>query len=845
MPQFLSDITGSPFFYFATGILLLVLFFWYLAAEEDKTKRNAGTFFIVGLAGFSLLSLFANGMQYGIDIKGGVELTLEVQPKMDDNGNTVPPTEEDMEQACTILEERLNSTGTSEVQILHSNNKILIQIPQQDSKDEAKNKEKIDAMVKMLTKMAKLELLAVYPESDAVLADPEIQEGLAKYEEKLIAYKKELAAGNTTLRAPLLPRIPSRLGLNNYMILPQPLVNDKTGEPILDKQGNQQIRYYVLLKPYAAMQQGVYITGENVAAAHPDYTRKGYVNVSLNREGAHRMGKLTGSMTRGRDLLAVVLNSQVKCAPVVQDVLSKDFTISGLNGKGEPEDVSKALANPLSSDLKVEGRKDVSAQLGQSALEQGIFSGLIGMLGIFAFCYWYYRTAGIVAMVGLSFNALALIGLMSLFGFVLTLPGIAGIVLTMGMAGDANVLINERMREERALGRPFIVCLRSAYEKAFSAIWDSNITSLITAVILFWLASGSIKGFAVTTSVGIITSLIGAVVVTRVLYFWMERLGLLKDFKFAKAPLEGKIFDFMKYRKVCAWASAGLITLAAVYGIFVRGDKALGIDFTGGSTITYVIPGDKEVDYMKAEEAIYKMQLSKQPTVQQFGNATDRNIKVRVATKEEAHEVDTMLRRDIPGMAELPAPSIEDVSASLGSTFFRTACWALLAGLLGITIYLAIRFEWSFAMGALISTFHDVAAIIVLVVLLGTELSIIHIGAFLTIAGYSINDTIVIFDRIRERLRMAEPNEKLVDIMNEAINTTLSRTLLTSGSTIAVLISLIALGGPAMEDFSVAMLLGIFIGTYSSIFIAAPVVLAFDKKHSLRDELQKADEISA
>lgn len=846
MLQFLTHITGSPLFYFATGILLLVLFFWYLSAEEDKTKRNAGTFFIVGLAGFSLLSLFVNGMQYGIDIKGGVELTLEVQPKMDDNGNTVPPTEQDMEQACSILEERLNSTGTSEVQILHSNNKILIQIPQQDSNDEAKNKEKIDAMVKMLTKMAKLELLAVYPNYPTVLADPEIQEGLVKYEEKLIAYKKELAGGNTSLRAPTLPRIPARLGLNDYMILPQPLVDDKTAQPILDKQGNQKIRYYVVQKPYAAMQQGVYITGENVAAAHPDYTRKGHVNVTLNREGAGRMGKLTGSMTHGRDLLAVVLNSQIKCAPVVQSVLSKDFSISGLNGKGEPEDISKALANPLASDLKVEGRKDVSAQLGQSALEQGIFSGLIGMVGIFAFCFWYYRTSGIVAMVGLAFNALALIGLMSLFGFVLTLPGIAGIVLTMGMAVDANVLINERMREEKALGKPFIICLRSAYEKAFSAIWDSNITSLITAVILFWLASGSIKGFAVTTSVGIITSLIGAVVVTRVLYFWMERLGLLNNnSKFAKAPLEGKVFDFMKHRKACAWASAIVIVAAAAYGIFVRGDKALGIDFTGGSTITYVIPGDSKVDYMKAEEAVYKMKLSKQPTVQQFVNATDHNIKIRVATKEEAQQIDNMLRKDVPGMAELPAASVEDVSSSLGSTFFRTACWALLAGMLGITLYLAIRFEWSFAMGALVSTIHDVAAIIVLVVLMGTELSIIHIGAFLTVAGYSINDTIVIFDRIRERLRIADPSERLVDIMNEAINTTLSRTLLTSGSTIAVLISLIALGGPAMKDFSVAMLLGIFVGTYSSIFIAAPVVLAFDKKHSLRDELQQTEETTA
>ncbi len=830
------------------GILLIVLFFWYLSAELDKAKRNAGSFFIVGLSGFCLLSLFVNGMQYGIDIKGGTELTLEVQPKLNDHGNLVPPSEEDMQQACSILEERLNSTGTSEVQILHSNNKILIQIPQQDAQDETRNQEKIEALVKMLTKMAKLELLAVYPESERVIADPDTQEAIAIYEQRLSEYKKAVAAETKGVRAPAMPRIPSRLGLNDFMILPYPRTDDETGTPVLypegERKGEQVIDYMVVQKPYAAMQKDVYITGKEVANAQPSYVHKGHVDVVLNRAGANRMGRLTGAMTIGRDRLAVVLNNQIKCAPVVQAVLHKEFNISGLNAKGEPEDISKALANPLSSDLKVEGRKNVSAQLGQSALEQGTVAGLIGLLGIFAFCYWYYRSAGVVAMFGLAFNALALLGLMSLFGFVLTLPGIAGIVLTMGMAVDANVLIYERMREERALGRPFIICLRNAYEKAFSAIWDSNITSLITAVILFWLASGSIKGFAVTTSVGIITSLIGAIVVTRVMFFWIERVGVLKDFTFARAPFAGKVFDFMKYRKAAAIASILLIVGCAVYGVGVRGDKALGIDFTGGTTITYVVPGDAALDYDKVEKTVMSMTLTKAPTVQEFSNATDRNIKIRCANKEDATKINTTLRQNVEGMKELPLESVEDISAALGSTFFKTACWALLAGLLGITIYLAIRFEWSFAMGALISTAHDVAGIIGLVVLMGTELNIIHIGAFLTVAGYSINDTIVIYDRIREQLRLAEPNEDLKDIMNEAINTTLSRTLLTSGSTIAVLISLIALGGPAMRDFSITMLLGIFIGTYSSIFIASPCVLAFDKKHNLRRELQEADKVA-
>ncbi len=833
MFQSLQSIIHTPAFYFIVGILLIVLFFWYLAAEEDKVKRNAGTFFIIGLCSFSLLSLFLNGMHYGIDIRGGVELTLEVQPKLNDHGEITPPSKEDMQQACDILNERLNSTGTSEVEILHSGNKILIQIPQQDN-DPEKNKEKLDAMVKMLTKMAKLELLAVYPESDRIINAPETSELITAYEEKVAAYNAEVAAGNTKARKPALPRIPSKFGLNDYMILPYPHINEETGRPVVE--------YLVLQKPYAAMQKDVYITGKEVAQAHPDYVRKGYVDVVLNRTGADRMGRLTGAMQIGRDRLAVVLNNQIKCAPVVQAVLHKEFNISGLNGKGEPEDISKALANPLSSDLKVEGRKDVSAQLGQSALEQSGIAGLVGLLGIFAFCYWYYRTAGMVAMVGLTFNAVALLGLMSLFGFVLTLPGIAGIVLTMGVAVDANVLIYERMREERKAGRPFLVCLRQAYEKAFSAIWDSNITSLITAVILFWIASGSIKGFAVTTSVGIITSLIGAVVVTRVLFFWAEHLGLLKEFTFARAPFEGKTFDFMKYRKHAMIGSSLLLIAGLAYSVFVRGEAALGVDFTGGTTSTYVVPSDSKLDYNQLENYVESMQLSKKASAQQFSSATDTSVKIRCANKDEALLIDKELRANIPGVKELQAPSIEEVSASLGSAFFKTAIIALAAGMLGITIYLAIRFEWSFAMGAFFSTLHDALAIIILVVVLGTELSIIHIGAFLTVIGYSINDTIVIYDRIREHLRMAEPGEKLVDIMNNAINTTLSRTLLTSGSTIAALIALLALGGPSMWDFSITMLLGIFIGTYSSIYIASPVVLYFDKRGDLRKELQEAED---
>lgn len=791
---------GNPVFIFLTGIALLGVFFWYLASEKDRLKRTAGTIFILGISLFSLASLFYQGINYGIDIKGGVELTLEVQPKMD-GAREIPPTEEDMNQACAILGERLDSTGTSEVQILHTKNKILIQIPETDPK-------KVDRLVKTVTKMAKLELLAMHPESA-----------------RLIAEERKVVPG--------------------YQRYPQPLV-DEDGKPLLGKDGKQIVVYHWLQSPLSAQQQGVYITGKDVQAASPDYVRAGHANVVLRNEGASKMQALTSKMTLKRDCLAIVLNGKIKSAPVVNEVLHKEFSISGLDGKNEATDLAKALANPLTSDLKVEGLKQVSAQLGQAALDQGIVSGLIGLGIIFIFVFAYYRSAGIVAMVGLTINALILLGLMSLFNFVLTLPGIAGIVLTLGVAVDANVLIYERMREEKEMGRSFGMALRNSYEKAFSAIFDSNITSLITAVILFWLASGSIKGFAVTTSVGILTSMIGALVVTRVLFFWGDKIGLMDHPQFLNVFKNVKTINFMGQRKWAGWGSTALILLCLVYA-GIRGKDSLGIDFVGGSTVSYVIPlGDEElVNFRQVEQVVDSLKLSKIPTVQEFKNdATANNFKIRCADEKDSKLVINALNAQISGISKLPPPSIESVSSSLGSTFFQTAIWALVAGMLGIMFYLAIRYEWSFAFGALISTLHDMLAIIGLVILFGTELSIIHIGAFLTVAGYSINDTIIIYDRIREKLRTALPNEPIEDIMNEAINATLSRTLLTSLATAAVLACLFLFGGPSMRDFSITMLLGVFIGTYSSIYIASPVVLYCSRKHGLRKELEQADAAS-
>jgi len=840
MLESLHSFFASPGFIFVAGMLLLATFFWYLAAESDRVKRISGTIFVLGLSTFSIISLVNNGVKYGIDISGGVELTLQVQPRLSDSGQLTPPSPSDMQQASDILNERLNSTGTSEVQIIHTNDKILIQIPQQD-RDAESNKKKLDAMVNMLTKMAKLELLPVHPDSHSILANLEVQNAIAAYEDRKDIYNAEMAKNRElNSRPPALPRIPGSMGFNDYMIVEHPSI-DKDGAPVRNRAGKEVINYLVILKPYAAMQKDIYITGKDVVDSRANSTRKGCVSVVLSSEGAEKMTRATLPMVKRVDRLAVVLNNVVKCAPSVNQTLRKEFEISGLDAPGEAEDIAKSLANPLSSDLKVEGRKDVSAQLGKSALEQGKIAGLIGAFGVFGFCFWYYRIAGFVAMIGLSFNMLILLGMMSLFGFVLTLPGIAGIVLTMGIAVDANVLIYERMREELKEGRTFAVSLRNAYNKAFSAIFDSNVTSLLTAAILFAMASGSIKGFAVTTCVGIATTLIGAIVVTRVLFFWFDRLGFVRNIKFSKPPLEDSHFDFLGNRRLAGSISCAVILICAVYAFGFRQDKALGIDFTGGATMTYVIDQESKLDYPKLEEEVKTMDLAKKASSQEFNSASGRSITIRCSSVDEADFIDASLREKFPNMKQVGSPSVAEVSASLGSTFFNTALLALGVGMLGITFYLAMRFEWSFAMGAFVSIIHDVAIVIGLTILFGMELNVIHIGAFLTVVGYSINDTIVIYDRIREDIRTQEPHETLSGIMNKAINDTLPRTLLTGLSTIAVLISLLAFGGSSMYDFALTMLIGVIVGTYSSVYIAAPVTLYFARKHNLREELLAAD----
>ena len=465
---FIYDLFNNPLFIFIGGLVLLGVFFWYLGSDQDKVKRNAGTIFIIGIASFSLFSLFQQGLKYGIDIAGGVSFTLSVEPNIGDDGKPIPLTDQAMEQACVILTERLNSTGANDVIIRPKKkdnlNLIEVQIP---AADPAKREE----TKAILTKVAKLQILPVHPRNNELVAEGRI-------------------------------RVPG------YRMYEYTFKNGK----------NEDVTEKIFLEKRESL------TGKDIVRAGVDLARPGHVNVTLSNEGADKMYNLTSRMQLGHDRMAIVLDDVVKSAPTVQAILSKSFEISGLDAPGEAEALTKVLSNPLTNKLNFESASEISASLGHTALLQGEYAGITGLILCFIMMIIYYRFAGLVAIMGLTINALLLLGAMSIFGFELTLPGIAGIVLTLGVAVDANVLINERIREELRENRTPQQAIKEGYDMAFNTILDSNITSLIAGIALLIFGSGPVRGFAVVHCLGILTSIFTSVMVSRALVnLWYGR----------------------------------------------------------------------------------------------------------------------------------------------------------------------------------------------------------------------------------------------------------------------------------------------------------------------------------
>ena len=458
---------------------------------------------------------------------------------------------------------------------------------------------------------------------------------------------------------------------------------------------------------------------------------------------------------------------------------------------------------------------------------------MVGLLLTFGFVLVYYRFAGVLASLALLVNIVVLFGLLVSWGSVLTLPGIAGIILTIGLSIDANVLIYERLREELTAGKALRPALDGAYRKAFTSIFDANVTTLITSVILFLYAAGPVKGFAVTLTLGIIASLFSALLVTRNGFAWAtDRFGLtrIRMMHFFENPH----FDFMSKARFCAVAS--LLVIGASVTVFaLRGSKNFGIDFKGGDLT--VMTTRQRLDVGKVRESLRAMG-QQEASIQDQQKNGQQLLTVRSAA-DTGLKVAQQIEKAFPA-AGLKLEQHNTVGALVGKQLAVKSMVALGLGVLGILIYVSLRFEFSFALGAIVALLHDVIITIGVFALLGRELSLVMVGAVLTIAGYSINDTIVVYDRIRSGLREGRKGS-VREIMNASINETLGRTVLTGGMTLVTVLALYIGGGPVLNDFALAILIGVLVGTYSSVFVASPIVLWFSRgeKARLRQEVSR------
>ncbi len=533
--------------------------------------------------------------------------------------------------------------------------------------------------------------------------------------------------------------------------------------------------------------------------------------------------------------LTILLDDKVVSAPSIRQPLSGGGVITGIDNFDEASLLALQLrTGSLPADISIVQNLQVGPTLGADSIRMGWRAAVLGLAVVIVFMVVYYRVSGMFAVVALIINVVLILGALAAAGATLTLPGIAGIILTIGMAVDANVLIFERIREELGAAKKIKAAVDAGYSKALRTILDANITTLITAVVLFFLGTGPVRGFAVTLSIGICTSVFSALVITRVLFDVLllnksvETLGM---FRFFEQPNIG----FVRARRTALTASALVIVIGLV-AFGMGGGGNFGIDFTGG-TVYRLDFGEREVRVGEVRDALNTLGVT-EARVQEFDVAAGRVTKVMIQTRGTPDEDERL--RDLPAKIEqavgIPladTPSIHSISASLSGDLARQTLVAFLLALCGILVYVSWRFEFKFAVGAIVALLHDVLITVGFFagffVLGRRQINAPTIAAFLTIVGYSLNDTIVVFDRIREDLKIMKRLD-FGTIINTSINQTLSRTTLTSLTTLIVIVSLFVLGGQAINDFSFAMLIGVVIGTYSSIFIASPVLLFMHRK---------------
>lgn len=576
------------------------------------------------------------------------------------------------------------------------------------------------------------------------------------------------------------------------------------------------------------------VKGEDVRRAVATFGEFGTYSISLqfNDNGAGAFARVTSDNVNRR--LAIVLDGKVYSAPNITEPITGGQ--AQITGSFTPEEAQR-LAGVISSgnlpvSIRIDSEFGTDPTLGRDSIKSGVQATMWGLLAVVVFMLFYYRVAGAIAILALAVNILLVLGTLTLTGATITLPGIAGIVLTIGMAVDANVLIFERIREERRNGKTLWNALKAGYNRAFVTIIDANLTTLITALILFRVGTGPIRGFAVTLSIGIIASMFTALFMTRAIFDlligqgWVAKLSMFSFF-------ENPNYKFLDVRKIAALISV-VVLVVSVGTALVRGKDALSIDFTGGTAVALQHEGDSspaigEIRQVLQQAGFEDVRPGYKSSASEGGRLLEVALPERSTDEAQMDPVDVAeaLNEAFPD-ANFSVGQTNSIGGLVGDKFQRKAILAGVLAAVAIVLYISFRFEFTYGVAAVAALIHDVLIAMGIYLLCGRQLSLTVVAALLTIMGYSLNDTIVVFDRIREDLALIT-KDSYRQIINISINQTLSRTVLTSLTTLLVVVILFLFGGGAINDFALIMLIGVIVGTYSSIFVASSIVAVWHK----------------
>ena len=818
-------------------------------------------------------------LRFGLDLKGGTSFTLGVDkdklretiiaanPALSNETAAVEKKIQETLQGCDariiqVVRRRIDGMGMNEPVIQGmKDHRLLVQLPGVD--DETRK-----AAKKSLQSAAFLEFRLTHPRNDELVGKLMATDACPEGYER---------GGSGFVRAANFNEVASRKGYAARLASFR--VPDPRYQFMLEKCSDASFRPAFVCRTPPVKEP---ITGEYLTSASVERDPAGSLAIafSFNSKGAKLFSEATRNYVahgpknrsdRGRQL-AIILDDTLVSAPVIQSEIGARGQITGHFTAAEAQQLANDLnAGALPAPLTILAESSVAPTVGEDAIQAGLVAAGLGFALVALFMFFYYWFTGLVANVALFLDVVllpaALVLVANVLGVfakdatmggtgtlslpVLTMPGIAGLVLTLGMAVDANVLIFERIREEFEANHAAGTAIKNGYGRAFTAILDSNITTIVTGMILFIVGTGPVRGFAITLTAGVILSMFTAVVVTRLLLDNFVDGNRTKPFRMLKVFKNVPHVPFVKLGKVAFFASFGLIAVTLViFAVRLVNNRAsvLAVDLTGGTSIVYSLDQSKMPSVGDVRKTLDSFDNA--AIIQYQQGVSDATLLVKTGETAETEKGKALENHDVGGYvtkllqakfpdANLKQVSVDEVGSMVGADLKKSGTWAVILSLCAILIYVGFRFEFGFGLGAIVALAHDALISLGLFSLCGRQVSLIVVTAILTIIGYSVNDTIVVFDRIREDLRKDQktPFKQLCDY---AINTTLSRTVITSLTTLFAVLALFCFGDGSVFDFALTMLIGIIAGTFSSMFIATPVMVWWYR--GKRPQFDKADE---